>query len=146
MAAKKKQSKKSPKPRQKQLPGMTDRKLAALHDAALSYAEIRDQRQGLTKRESELQKELLSLMHKAKKEHYEYAGVSCDLVVEKEKVKVRVRSAKADDEPEEIEEAEPPETGVDEEEEVEGDPTDDNIEEAGEAFEEEEPELSEVEG
>ena len=125
-------------PRQDQLPGMKDRKLSALHDAALSYAEIRDQRQALTKKEVELQGTLLALMHKAKREHYEYAGVVCDLVVEKEKVKVRVQKGKADDEPEEVTETteqEPDESeleGVESEEEF--DP------------EEAEEELAEVEG
>lgn len=143
MATKKKAAKAAKKaarkPRQEQLPGMKDRKLAALHNAALEYAEIRDERQELTKKESDLQKTLLSLMHKAKKEHYEYAGVECNLVVEKEKVKVRVKKAQVDEEPPEIEEAEPPETGSEtEEEEIEGDPTDDNMEEAGEEVADEE--------
>jgi len=102
MAAKKKSAKKV---RQKRLPGMADSKLEALHDAALSYAEIRDQRQALTKQEVELKGSLLTLMHKHKKDHYEYNGVTVDLVAEQETVKVRVKKAKVDDdEPEEVSE------------------------------------------
>ena len=102
MAAKKKSAKKG---RQKRLPGMADAKLEALHNAALSYAEVRDQRQALTKQEVDLKGSLLTLMHKSKKDHYEYNGVTVDLVAEKETVKVRVKKAKLDeDEPEEISE------------------------------------------
>lgn len=94
MAAKKKAAKKG---RQKRLPGMADAKLEALHDAALSYAEVRDQRQALTKQEVDLKGSLLTLMHKHKKDHYEYKGVTVDLVAEKETVKVRVKKAQADE-------------------------------------------------
>lgn len=90
------------KGRQKRLPGMSDAKLEALHNAALDYADIRDQRQALTTDEVKLKKKLLDLLHKYKKTHYEYQGVTIDLVVEKEKVKVKV--VKPDDEPEEVSE------------------------------------------
>jgi hypothetical protein len=134
MAAKKKSAKKG---RQKRLPGMADAKLEALHNAALSYAEIRDQRQALTKQEVELKGSLLTLMHKSKKDHYEYNGVTIDLVAEQETVKVRVAKAKLDDDtPEEVSETsefgEPDETEVEEVEEF--DP------------EQAEEELAEVEG
>ena len=100
MAPKKKSAKKV---RQKRLPGMQDSKLEALHNAALSYAEIRDQRQALTKQEVELKGSLLTLMHKSKKDHYEYNGVTVDLVMEQETVKVRVKKAKVDDDdPEQV--------------------------------------------
>ena len=102
MAAKKKSAKKG---RQKRLPGMADAKLEALHNAALDYAEVRDKRQELTKEEVALKGTLLTLMHKHKKDHYEYNGVTIDLVTEEETVRVRVKKAKADDdEPEEVSE------------------------------------------
>ena len=101
MAAKKKSAPK--KGRQKRLPGMADAKLEALHNAALDYAEVRDKRQELTKEEVALKGTLLTLMHKHKKDHYEYNGVTIDLVTEQETVKVRVAKAKVDaDEPEEV--------------------------------------------
>ena len=138
MAAKKKSAKKG---RQKRLPGMADAKLEALHNAALDYAEVRDKRQELTKEEVNLKGTLLTLMHKHKKDHYEYNGVTIDLVTEQETVKVRVAKVKVDsDEPEDVTETtesaqEPDESelkGVDPEEEF--DP------------EEAEEELAEVEG
>ena len=76
------------KPRR--LPGISDAKIEALQSAAMSYAEIRDQRQVLTTQESELKQKLLALMHKYKKDHYEYDGVVIDLIVEEETVKVKV--------------------------------------------------------
>jgi hypothetical protein len=122
LAGKKKQSAKK-KGRQERLPGMKDAKLEALHNAALSYAEIRDQRQALTKQEVELKGSLLTLMHKHKKDHYEYNGVTIDLVAEQETVKVRVAKAKLDaDEPEEVSESSEVEQEPDESELEEFDP------------------------
>jgi len=43
--------KKSKIARQKDLPGMEDRKITAIENAAQDYAEIRDQRQELTTQE-----------------------------------------------------------------------------------------------
>ena len=125
------------KGRQKRLPGMSDAKLEALHNAALDYADIRDQRQALTTDEVKLKKKLLDLLHKYKKTHYEYQGVTIDLVVEKEKVKVKV--VKPDDEPEDVTETAPAQ-----------EPDESELEDVGpeEEFdpEEAEEELAEVEG
>lgn len=78
-------------PRQKSLPGMGDAKIAAIENAALDYAEIRDKRQVLTAEESSLKKELLALMHKAGKTEYKRNGISVKVVLEEENVKVRVK-------------------------------------------------------
>lgn len=83
------------KPKQGELPGI-ERKLKDLHEAALDYAVIRDERQELTLREVAAKTKLLDLMHKHKKEEYEYDGVSIRVVHEEETVKVRV--AKKDEE------------------------------------------------
>ena len=124
----KKQSAPKKKARQKRLPGMQDAKLEALHNAALSYAEIRDQRQALTKQEVDLKGSLLTLMHRHKKDHYEYNGVTVDLVAEQETVKVRVKKAKQDpDEPEEVSETA----------EVAQEPEEFELEEVGDSEEEE---------
>jgi predicted subunit of tRNA(5-methylaminomethyl-2-thiouridylate) methyltransferase len=88
------------KARQKPLPGMGKRIIQDLQDAALSYAEVRDERMGLSKREGELKADLLRLMHKHKKTEYSYNGVTVTLVIEEETVRVRVRSPKEDDEEE----------------------------------------------
>lgn len=83
--------KKEPKPRDQRLPGMEDAMITALHNSALEYAEIRDQRQELTTQEVDLKSKLIKLMHKHNKETYEYNGISITLVHEDETVKVRVK-------------------------------------------------------
>lgn len=78
-------------PRQPQLPGIENSRIAAIETAALDYAEIRDQRQELTTQESSLKTELLTLMHKEGKTEYKRAGISVKVTTEKESVKVRVK-------------------------------------------------------
>jgi len=78
-------------PRQEALPGMEDTKIKAIENAALDYAEIRDQRQELTTQEVDLKKKLLDLMHKEGKTEYKRNGISVRIVLESETVKVRVR-------------------------------------------------------
>lgn len=80
------------------LPGMEDRKIEALQDAALSYAKIRDKRQKLTLQEVELKTDLLKLMKKHKKTEYDYEDVHIEIVTEDEHVKVRIKKAKEDEE------------------------------------------------
>ena len=82
--------------RQKPLPGMADRKISKLHDTAMSYAEMRDQRMALGAQEVELKGKLLDLMKAQKKEHYEYGGVVIDIVHESENVKVKVKKQEID--------------------------------------------------
>src|SRR6266850_786549 len=108
MATKKKTAKKKaskPKPRkpvevkrktarQPRLPGMQDAKISGLHNAALDYAEIRDQRQELTTQEVDLKQRLIKLMHDNSKETYDYNGVHIELVHEDETVKVRIKRIK----------------------------------------------------
>lgn len=79
-------------PRQDQLPGIEDKKIAAIENAALDYAEIRDQRQDLTTQEVELKKKLIKLMHAKELQEYKRNGISVKLVLEEESVKVRVKS------------------------------------------------------
>lgn len=92
--------------RQSDLPGMEDRRIAGLENAAQDYAEIRDQRQALSQKEVELKGNLLTLMHKLDKTEYHRGNVSISIIVEKEKVKVRIKSAstETETEDEEIEE------------------------------------------
>jgi hypothetical protein len=91
-------------PRQEVLPGVGDVKIAAIENAALDYAEIRDSRQELTKQEVDLKKKLLDLMHAKDLKEYKRNGISVVVKMEEETVKVRVRSE------DELEEA--PETSV----------------------------------
>ena len=95
-------AKKEPKKiaRQERLPGMKDAKISALQNAALDYAEIRDQRQELTKQEVDLKTRVINLMHKHGKDTYDYQNVHIELVTEEETVKVRIKRQKvADDSP-----------------------------------------------
>ena len=54
-------------PRQQHLPEMEDNKIAVLEDLALYYAEVRDERMGLSQQEVELKGKLLDLMKAQKK-------------------------------------------------------------------------------
>jgi hypothetical protein len=76
---------------------MDDAKIAPLHEAATKYAGIRDRRQLLTTEEVECKSDLLKLMKKHEKTHYEHDGVVVDLVVEEETVKVKIKKPKDDD-------------------------------------------------
>ena len=91
-------AKKEPKKiaRQDRLPGMKDAKISALQNAALDYAEIRDQRQELTKQEVDLKTRVINLMHKHGKDTYDYQNVHIELVKEDETVKVRIKKQKVD--------------------------------------------------
>jgi hypothetical protein len=99
--AKKKAVKKSPPkkhsiPRQEVLAGIGDAKIQAIENAALDYAEIRDERQALTVKEVDLKKKLLDLMHKKELTEYKRNGISVKVILEQENVKVRVRESEDD--------------------------------------------------
>jgi hypothetical protein len=111
MKAKKKAPKKKPAakkkvavkkgPRQKSLPGMEDRKITALDNAALSYDEVKKQRMELTEREVEAKELVRSLMHKEGKKAYKHNGITITLEPEGEKVKVKVKAAGEEDDEDE---------------------------------------------
>jgi hypothetical protein len=108
LAKKEREAKKSKKiPRQQVLAGIGDTKIAAIENAALDYAEIRDQRQELTTQEVDLKKKLLDLMHAKKLTEYKRNGISVKVVLEQENVKVRVKESE-DDLPVDIEPAPAP--------------------------------------
>jgi hypothetical protein len=88
-------------PRQEVIPGMGDAKIAAIENAALDYAEIRDERQELSQSEAELKQKLMDLMHKAGKEEYKRNGIHVWIEVKEETVKVRVKATEDTDEDEE---------------------------------------------
>jgi hypothetical protein len=85
---------KAKKAKQEDLPGMEDRKIAELEAAALEYAEGRDERMEMTKREVELKTKLIALMHKHGKTIYRCGDIEIEVVPEKEKIKVRVHKEK----------------------------------------------------
>lgn len=88
-AAKKSNVKKLP--RQASIPGMEDKAISAIENAAMDYAEIRDERQDLSKQEGELKQKLMDLMHKANKTEYKRNGIRVWIEVKEETVKVRVK-------------------------------------------------------
>ena len=100
MATKKKAKKSPPKkkvavkksPRQKALPGMEDRKISALDNAAIDYDDVKKQRMALIEQEVEAKELVRTLMHKEGKTKYKHNGIEIDLVPEGEKVKVRIKA------------------------------------------------------
>jgi hypothetical protein len=96
--AAKKEAPATPKgPRQQNLPEMEDRKIEVLEDLALQYAEVRDERIGLSSKEVELKDKLLDLMKAQKREHYHRGAIKIYIVHEKENVKVKVKAADDED-------------------------------------------------
>ena len=93
MAKKKAKAKKGP--RQKALPGMENRAIKALDNAALTYAEARDARVAAMNPEREAKDVLLGLMHAHKRKVYQTANISISIVPEGEKLRVKIK--KADD-------------------------------------------------
>jgi tryptophanyl-tRNA synthetase len=98
--------------RQKTLPTMKDRKIEALEDAALAYAEVRDERMELSKSEVDKKSDLMALMHQHKKKSYHRGNIHIDLIVEKEKIRVKVKATDLDDEVEHEEDEEDVEVEV----------------------------------
>lgn len=86
---------------QKDLPGMSDRKMSDLSDAAYDYAKIRDKRMALSQEEHGLKERLLGLMKKHRMKEYRYEDVEITVVAENEKVRVRIRQEKDEAEAEE---------------------------------------------
>ena len=84
----KKEAKKRPK--QDDLPGMENREIKDLNDAAMEYAGIRDERQALTLQEVGLKSKILSLMPKHKMSDYVFEGIEIHIIVEEEGVKVKI--------------------------------------------------------
>lgn len=86
-------------PQSQDLPGMENRAIEPLQNAAVEYADIRDERIALNQRESQLKKRIKALMHEHKLDHYAFDGVDIELIPPdgEESVKVRVKKAKADE-------------------------------------------------
>jgi len=121
-------------PRQTSLPGMEDRAVQELDDAALSYDEVKKARMKLTVKEKDAKDLISSMMHKAGKKHYAHGNIVVDIVPEGEKVKVKV-TAEGSDEP-----GDPGQTVEEEEVVVEEEVEEEEIEEEAEESAEEEDE------
>lgn len=91
------------KPRTPRLPGMEDAGIRELEKLAEQYADVRDQRMTLTKRESQMNADLLALMKKHDKTEYHHDEIHCWVKAKDERVKVKLgeiedsRASAADD-------------------------------------------------
>ena len=95
MAKAKKEAAVKKSPRQQPLTGMEDSKIDALEEIALNYADLRDERMSIGKKEQELKQQLLALMKAQKREHYHRGTITIDIVHEKENLKVKVKASLA---------------------------------------------------
>jgi hypothetical protein len=77
------------RPRQQDL--IEDRAIKPLEDIAASYADVRDERIELNKREAELKAHALKLMHKYEKTIYRHDGIEIRVLPGEEDVKVRIK-------------------------------------------------------
>jgi len=80
----------SRKPKNLDLPGMADRRIPELHEAALIYCGIRDERMSLTEKEVAAKKEVQEVMHRFNMKSYVFEGVEISLEPGEESVKVKV--------------------------------------------------------
>lgn len=87
---------KKAKAKQTDLPGMEDRAFPDLNQAALDYAEGRDERMTLTQKEADLKTRVIELMHKYDKKIYVYEDITIELVPEGEKLKVKIHRDEVD--------------------------------------------------
>lgn len=78
------------KPRAQRLPGMEDMGIKELEKLAEQYADVRDQRMVLTKRESQMNADLLALMKKHDKTEYHCDEVHCWVKSKDERVRVKL--------------------------------------------------------
>lgn len=76
--------------KQKALPGMEDRKLKDLNDAAEAYAEKRDARMELLREEVTLKNRVHDLMRSHKKTKYVYENLEIEIMPGEEKLRVKV--------------------------------------------------------
>jgi hypothetical protein len=79
------------KPRSQPLPGMEDHAIQPLENVARRYAEIRDERQDLTREEVKLKEKAKTLMHHYGKKVYKHDNIEIWLVEGEEDVKVKTR-------------------------------------------------------
>jgi hypothetical protein len=80
----------TPAPKQKELPGMEDRHLEDLEEAARNYAGVRDRRMALTRQETDLKDVLHTLMKRHQKQIYRVAEMEIKIVAKDETVKVKM--------------------------------------------------------
>jgi hypothetical protein len=84
--------------KQVDLPGMEDRSLTEIEEAAENYREIRNERCALSKREADAKATLIAVMGKNKRSFYAYNGMKIE-VSSVDNVKVKTAKDEGDDEP-----------------------------------------------
>jgi hypothetical protein len=75
-----------------------NRDLPDVEKAAKAYKRVLNERQDLTRREVELQADLLGLMKKHKITVYDHDGIHAEIMIEKERVKVKIAKDEDDEE------------------------------------------------
>lgn len=75
---------------QTELPGMENRHIADIEDAARNYARVRDKRMGLTLQEHDLKELLHQVMKRHEKTVYRVAEMEVKIVAKEETVKVKL--------------------------------------------------------
>ncbi len=75
---------------QKEIPGMEEEKDERVHGPALYYAEVRDERCALSKKEDEAKTSLMNAMLEAGLKRYQYRDLTVDLTEGKKDVKVKI--------------------------------------------------------
>lgn len=85
------------KPKNLDLPGMSDRRIPEIHEAALVYVGYRDERMDLNKKEIAAKEELKAIMHRMNMKAYVFEGVEVTLepIPADEELKVKVAKSKA---------------------------------------------------
>lgn len=91
MAKDKEPKKRTPKPKQADLPGMADRRIPELDKAAAKYKECRDSRMEATDAEVDAKEKLMNLMKENELTVYRSSeiGLMAEIVVTDETVKVK---------------------------------------------------------
>ena len=85
------------RPRPTPLPGLEDTAIQALDDAALMYAELRDERLELGVREAAHKARALALMKKHGRTSYRHAGVEISVIAGADELRVKIKRAEDDD-------------------------------------------------
>jgi hypothetical protein len=80
--------------RQKTLPGMENKHLEDIEEAAITYAGIRDRRMELTRQETDARDLLMQVMKRHSKTEYRVEEMEIRIVPVDEKIKVRILGEK----------------------------------------------------
>jgi hypothetical protein len=86
--------------RQNELPGVDSRKIPEIHEAALEYQALKEERMDKGRQEKKAKDELFDIMKRHKKTRYVCNGVEVNLETE-ETVTIKVKNGKPEDDDEE---------------------------------------------